>query len=135
MFRLWISKVKKTLLIHLQKIKKHARIYTRTHCLADKIKEQELSAEGKIHYDYVTTRDMSLPTSKALHPPTTDDEEGQYESVIDDPLPPTVQEDYTKVDLSRLQPQSIYEDRVQPQSIYEDMVQSQPTYDNMVPPE
>ena len=99
----------------------HAHICT--HILAIQMQSH---SEEELQYDYVTTRGIALPTSKALRPPSTDEEEGQYESVIDDPLPPTVQQGYMKVDISSLQPQSIYDDMVQPQSIYDDNIIVQP---------
>ena len=100
------------------------------------VQKQELYREEELQYDYVTTKGVRLLTSKVLRPPTTDEGEGQYyDSVIDDPLPPIVQQGYMKVDTSSLQPQSIYDDMVQPQSIYEDLVQPQSIYDDIVLPD
>ena len=73
------------------------------------------SAEEELHYDYVTTRGIVLPTSKALHPHSVDkEEEGpvHYECVMDCS---TLQHNYTKVNTSSLQPQSIYDDMVLPE--------------------
>ena len=101
----------------------HTHTYAHTYCLANKLKEPEQSAEGELalHYDYVTTtKGIVLPTSKALRPHSADDEEEeegpvQYECVMDGPLPPTPQHNYMEVNMTSLQPQSIYEDIVLPE--------------------
>ena len=113
MLRLWISKVKK---VCLQRLK----IIPCIHTLANKLKEPEQSAEGNLalHYDYVTTKGIVLPTFKALRPHSADEEEEgpmQYECVMDGPLPPTPQHNYMEVNTTSLQPQSIYDDIVLPE--------------------
>ena len=98
-------------------------MYTHTYCLANKLKEPEQSAEGNLalHYDYVTTKGIVLPTSKALRPHSADEEEEEeegpvhYECVMDGPLPPTPQHNYMEVNTTSFQPQSIYDDIVLPE--------------------
>ena len=119
MLRLWISKVKKTYCSDQfpPTSHEHTHTHTHTHTLTIGImkEEQELSAEGGVHYDYVTT--SILPTSKDWCPPMAGEEEEHvhYDSVIGDPSPSTSLHSYMKMDTSTLQAQSIYDDVVVPQ--------------------
>ena len=67
-------------------------------------------AEEELHN--VTIRDIVLPTSNALRPHSVDEEEDQLQYVMDCSA---LQHNYTKVNTSSLQPQSIYDDIVLPE--------------------